>query len=247
MRKRNVIILGCGRSGTSCLTGSISSAGYSIGGKGHAGNEGNPKGYFETKEVNNINDTMLFADTRSILTEGSQHGWLARFPNGMSPQELPDTARRIRAVLEKQPFCIKDPRFSYTLPIWRQYFSDPVCICVVRHPGAVVNSMIKNCRTAPYLSKIKIDRDICYDIWRHMYTHLLRHATLNWIFLHYDQIVNGDGLDIVETAIGSKVDKDFPSAQLCRSGISKDVPKDVDVIYETLCFKAGYDGHEEGR
>ena len=120
---RNCFILGCGRSGTSCLAGCITSnGGYNIGGKGHTGNQGNPRGYFETKEVNNINDTMLFEDKRSILTEGSRHGWLTRFPINESPQVLPDTMHRIKAVTEKRPFCLKDPRFSYTLTVW-QYVS----------------------------------------------------------------------------------------------------------------------------
>ena len=241
MTGRNVIILGCGRSGTSCLTGCIASTEYSIGGKGHPGNQGNPKGYFETKEVNNINDMMLFSDPRSVLTKGSQHGWLARFPVDMFPKELPNTEARIKSIVSRQPFCLKDPRFSYTLPVWSQYLPDVACICVIRHPGAVVNSMMKNCETAPYLSRIKIDRSICYDIWVSMYDHLLCLAKSDWLFLHYDQILDQSGLDDVEELIETKIDRSFPTTSLCRSEQAEDVPVLVVKIYEALCDKARYE------
>lgn len=243
MKKRNVIILGCGRSGTSCLAGSIatSGCGYSIGGQGHSGNESNPKGYFETKEVNNINDTMLFADSRSVLTQGSQHGWLARFPIDAFPKELPDTSTRIKRIVSKQPFCLKDPRFAYTLPVWNQYLPDVACICVIRHPGAVVSSMMQNCKTAPYLSRIKIDRGICYEIWINMYDHLLCLAKPDWLFLHYDQILNQSGLDDVEKLIGTKTDRNFPTASLCRSEQEEDIPEDVTGMYAELCNRAKYE------
>lgn len=238
--QRNCIILGCGRSGTSCLAGSISAAGYNIGGKGHAGNLGNPKGYFETSEVNGINDTMLFSDSRSVFTEGSRHGWLTRFPVNEYPKPLPDTGSRIKEVLKSQPFCIKDPRLAYTLPVWQVYIPDTAYICMIRHPGAVVNSMMENCRTAPYLSKIKINRSICYDIWRNMYHHLMRHAQPEWIFLHYNQILNGTGLDRVEDMLGVRVDKSFPDTSLCRSDSADDVPKDILKLYTSLRWQAGY-------
>ena len=237
---KNCLILGCGRSGTSMLAGSIATAGYSIGGRGHAGNLGNPKGYFETREINNINDNMLFADSRSQFTQGSRHGWLTRFPIGSIPRPLPDTESRIKAVTQTQPFCLKDPRFSYTLPIWQLYLPEVQYICMIRHPGAVVNSMMQNCKTAPYLSKIQIDRWICYDIWRCMYAHILRHATSEWIFLHYNQILHGNGLDVVESLLNIEVNKEFPTATLCRSEQTNDIPGDIWHTYQLLCAKAKY-------
>jgi hypothetical protein len=241
----NCLIVGCGRSGTSCLAGSIAAYGYNIGGTGHAGNHSNPKGYFETKEVNGINDTMLFADKRSVFTQGGRHGWLTRFPIGMCPRPLPDTESRIRAVVESEPFCLKDPRFSYTLPIWQTYLPHVTYICVFRHPGAVVNSMLKNCKTAPYLSNIQIDRQICYDIWRNMYAHLLCHATPEWIFLHYSQVLDGTGLDVVESLLSIKSDRNFPTATLCRSEQADDVPMDIWQTYVSMCLRAGYQEGEE--
>lgn len=240
--RKNCFILGCGRSGTSCLAGSVASSGYNIGGVGHAGNKGNPRGYFETKEVNNINDTMLFEDSRSIFTHGSRHGWLTMFPVGICPSQLPNTEARIKSIISSEPFCLKDPRFSYTLPVWKKYLPKTYYVCVFRHPGAVVNSMMKNCETAPYLSKIKIDRSICYHIWRLMYAHLLHHAELNWLFLHYNQILDGTGLDRVESLLDTKVNRNFPTKTLCRSEKAFDIPTDIRETYRLLCSLAKYKG-----
>ena len=240
---KNVFILGAGRSGTSMVAGAIAGDGkYNIGGVGHPGNEGNRFGYFETKEVNGINDDMLFSDKRSVFTQGSRHGWLTRFPTNEYVQTLPDTISRIRSVISQKPFCLKDPRFAFTLPIWQYCLldQDVVYICMIRHPGAVVNSMIKNCMTAPSLSKIKIDRKICYDIWRNMYSHILRRANTSWTFLHYHQVLDGDGLDIVESLLDTKVNRDFLVKALCRSKREQDVPDDIMETYTDLCEIANY-------
>jgi len=237
---KNCLVVGCGRSGTSCMMGSICGSGYNIGGTGHAGNLGNPKGYFETKEVNNINDTMLFSDHRSMFTQGSKHGWLTRFPVDECPMELPDTAHRIRAILSTRPLCLKDPRFSYTLPIWRRYLPDAKHICMIRHPGEVVNSILRNCATAPYLSNIQIDKAICYDIWRHMYTHLLRHANIEWVFVHYYQLLDGSKFDDIDALLDIQSDRCFPTKSLRRSDRDDSVPRDVMDLYLRICEFARY-------
>lgn len=240
---RNVIITGAGRSGTSMVAGSIASSGkYNIGGIGHPGNEGNRFGYFETKEVNGINDDMLFQDNRSVFTQGSRHGWLTRFPVNEQIRTLLDTMSRIKSVISQKPFCLKDPRFAFTLPVWQYYMlgQDVAYICMIRHPGAVVNSMLKSCMTAPYLSRIKIDREICYDIWRNIYAHILRRANTDWTFLHYHQVLDGDGLDIVESLLDTKVNRNFLVKALCRSRPEQDVPDDIMETYIDLCKMANY-------
>jgi len=190
--------------------------------------------------VNGINDVMLFSDPRTILTKGSHHGWLSRFPEHECPKELHNTSSRIEAVLSHRPFCLKDPRFSYTLPVWKKHLFDVSYICVIRHPGAVVNSIMQNCKTAPYLSNIEIDRSICYDIWANMYNNLLCLAEPDWLFLHYNQILGGSGLDCVENLLETEVNKNFPTSSLCRSKQAQDVPICVMDLYNILCDRAGY-------
>lgn len=230
--------MGSGRSGTSMLAGSLANSGFNIGGKGHGPNEGNPKGYFETKEVNGINDKMLFNDTRTTITSGSRHGWLTRFPIDGHPKQLANTESLIRQLVWGQrPFCLKDPRFCYTLPIWRPYLMHTAFICVFRNPAQVVSSIMKNCATAPYLSKIEINEDICYDIWMCMYRHIVsKHMDHgSWLFLSYEQILKGNGLDQVEGFLETKVDRDFVDPSLCREEKIGDCPRHVRYMFNTLC------------
>src|SRR5712692_8846296 len=56
---RNCFILGCGRSGTSLTAGLFAQSGYFMGDHLYVGDEGNPKGYFEDREINGINEGLL--------------------------------------------------------------------------------------------------------------------------------------------------------------------------------------------
>ena len=40
--------------------------------------------------------------------------------------------------MAQQPLCLKDPRFSYTLPAWERYLGAFTVLCVFRDPVAVV-------------------------------------------------------------------------------------------------------------
>ena len=55
----NVIILGSGRSGTSMIAGALTKAGYYIGDNPYPPRKTNPKGFFETREVNHVNEILL--------------------------------------------------------------------------------------------------------------------------------------------------------------------------------------------
>ena len=59
MNQRNCLILGSGRSGTSMAAGILAKAGYFMGEEIWPANEGNPKGQFEDREVNQINDQLI--------------------------------------------------------------------------------------------------------------------------------------------------------------------------------------------
>ena len=59
MNQRNCLILGSGRSGTSMAAGILARAGYFMGEELWPADIGNPKGYFEDREVNKINDELI--------------------------------------------------------------------------------------------------------------------------------------------------------------------------------------------
>ena len=62
---RNIIILGSGRSGTSMLAGCLSTSGYFMGDNLYKKRESNPKGFFENKEINTINEDILSLVTKN--------------------------------------------------------------------------------------------------------------------------------------------------------------------------------------
>lgn len=246
---RNCLILGCGRSGTSMLSGTLNGAGYYMGGKLYRPRKANPKGFFEAIAINAINEKLLspLAPSRSrhlflrIWRAGfPSERWLARIPVG-TPIHVPSRiTRRIRQQVARRPFAFKDPRFCYTLPAWRpQLPSDTVFLCIFREPGRTVASIIKECR-ARY-PDIAIDEKEAFGVWTDMYTHIL-HTHCHegtWLFVHYDQVLDGSALPVVEEHLGVRVDRSFADARLKRAPLIES-PESAAAAYRELCTLAGY-------
>jgi hypothetical protein len=249
---RDCVILGAGRSGTSLLAGSLAGAGYYMGDYLYQGNAANPKGFFEDPEINGLNEALLagvtprkrgglFAPWHRHRPGGGQR-WLARVAPG-TPIRCPRwVARRIAEETARTPFCFKDPRFSYTLPAWRPWLRDTVFVCVFREPDRTAASMVKEAREAPYLRNLEIDVPAALEVWRLMYRHILdihRHQD-EWLFIHYDQALDGSGLDRLEAALGAPVDRSFADRALKRSPSGGVVPPATLATYRELCELAGY-------
>src|SRR6185437_1628887 len=133
MSQRNCLILGSGRSGTSMAAGILAQTGYFMGDDLWPADIGNPKGYFEDREVNTINDEL------------------------------------IAVVKARQAFCFKDPRFSYTLSVWRHYIGDALLLCVFRDPGVTASSMVRECKRAEHMQGTEVDERWALKVWEAMY------------------------------------------------------------------------------
>lgn len=170
MNQRNCLILGSGRSGTSMAAGILAKAGYFMGEEIWPANEGNPKGQFEDREVNQINDQLiasvsskspphvlrrLFYGDAPVL--GDLQHWVAVLRPGVPIPCAPAMSGRIAAVTAHQPFCLKDPRFSYTLPAWRPHIGDALLLCVFRDPSVTASSIVRECNTADYMKPLGVD------------------------------------------------------------------------------------------
>jgi hypothetical protein len=239
MRTRNCLILGSGRSGTSLLAGTLRGAGYYVGECLIEANDANPKGFFEDYEVNAINEELL-----TPMTPTYSYGWrwLAAIPIG-TPLPCQDAVNaRIEAQTARAPFCFKDPRFCYTLPAWRPFLPETAFLCVFREPSRTANSILKECRTAPYLAGLRIDFARAVEIWRLMYRHVLdvHRQVGHWLFVHYDQLVTGVALARIEAMLGVSADRSFPDPALKRS--AREGPTDAAAlrVYRELCDLAGY-------
>ena len=234
------------------VAGCLAKAGYFMGDRLYPPRESNPKGFFEDPEINGINEELLAQVTprrppllgRWSFKDRPTYGqrWLARVELGV---EMPVPFRiqqRIQHVTKREPFCFKDPRFSYTLPAWRPFLRNTVFICVFRDPASTVASILKECATARYLRNFRITRDQAIQVWILMYEHILeKHMHLGeWLFLHYNQVFTREGLDRLESFTEASVDRSFPDPTLRRSFSNDPVPEEAVRIYKKLCKLAGY-------
>jgi hypothetical protein len=245
---RNCLILGSGRSGTSMVAGTVAKAGYFMGDRLLPPSDGNPKGYFEDYEINDINEDLLASvvPKRPIIF-GNEHFrhrplrgqfWVACLPLGTQISPSPALIPRLQRAVLREPYCFKDPRFCYTLPVWRPYLKNVAFVCAFRDPGATVASILKECQYAP----IVLTFGHALRAWTQMYTHVLqihRHHG-DWLFLHYNQLLSNDGLKRLQLFLDAQVDGSFPEASLNRSVSTKRVPGKSWRVYEELCDLAGY-------
>ena len=257
--QRNCIILGSGRSGTSMTAGVLRNAGYFMGEQLNPPNETNPKGQFESYEINRINEELLSQVTpkrpTNILGEllfrsrpvfGQR--WLCRLPVDTSIPSPPRLENQIRLLTNRQPFCYKDPRFSYTLPAWRPFCRNVVFVCIFRHPGTVIASILNQCEKVVHLRNFSINANQAFEVWELMYSHILkRHYPEDgeWMFLHYNQFIDGTACDRLEKKLEANVDRDFPDRLLNHSKQQNNVPTRILALYAELCDLAGYKGKGE--
>lgn len=249
----NCLVIGSGRSGTSMVAGTLSGAGYFMGNRLLSPTSINPKGYFESKDIEQINEQLLSqvvpARPRGMLGNFFRHRptrnqrWLARVPVGkqiICPDEI---AIKIKDIVQKEPFCFKDPRFCYTLPAWKPFIDNTVYLCIFRHPSATASSIMKVRAKHKYLHDLALDFQQALEVWRLMYQHILqihRHEG-QWLFMHYNQVLTNEGLDRIEEFVDGKIDRSFPDLSL-RNALPDDrgVNSQVREVYEELCRIAEY-------
>jgi hypothetical protein len=251
---RNCLILGSGRSGTSLTCGVLASAGYFMGNNLLRGDNENPKGYFESPEINEINEQLLaeVVPTRPKGVVGDlffrsrpphlQH-WLS--PVSINAQFHPsrDLLVRINNLMRSEPFCFKDPRFSYTLPVWRPFLRDAVFVCVFRDPSTTAASILSKCKGDPFLRSLSMTYKQALKIWAHMYQHILEihyPAGGDWLFAHYDQILTSRALDRLGAILHVPVDRRFLDLSLKRSKPLKPISTEIRNLYDKLCQLAGH-------
>jgi hypothetical protein len=258
---RNVLILGCGRSGTSLAAGTLAGAGYFMGEGLHPARFSNPKGFFESGQINRLNEAILalVLPARPVDPVGARlfrdrplqgQRWLSHVPLGTDFAALPGPlVARMQEAVGRAPFCFKDPRFCYTLPAWRPWLgSDTAFLCVFRHPAIAVESILKECRDMPNLRTLAIDFERALLVWSLMYRHVLgvhRHRG-DWLFVHYDQFFEGRTLDRVAAFAEAPLDRSFPDRALSRTRPVREVSRVARSLYHTLCALAGHEGEPAG-
>jgi hypothetical protein len=239
---RNVLILGSGRSGTSMLAGTLARAGWFVGESPYAPRASNPKGFFESAEINGINEYLLAEALPPSEGTRDWQRWLARLPDDLECRASARVDERIRASVRRAPWCFKDPRLCYTLPVWRPHVGAAALVCVFRDPAVTARSIVKECRDEEYLHGLGMDAARALEVWNCMYRRVLdRHRREgDWLFLHYEQALTPAGLERVERFVGAPISRDFPDQALRRTRADDALPGDVAATYAELCELAGF-------
>jgi hypothetical protein len=243
----SALVIGCGRSGTSMAAGTLAGAGYFMGERLHPARHSNPKGFFESGEINQINEALLtpLVPARPEVPKALRQGqrWLAEVPlDAAIPPPQPDVARRMERAVAQRPFCFKDPRFCYTLPVWRPLLGGAVMLCVFRHPAISAQSIVKECRDMENLHNLEMDFARAVAVWSCMYRHVIalhRHQG-RWLFVEFQQFFEPGALERIGRFIGSTIDAGFPQQTLRRTRSERHPGPEALAIYEELADLAGF-------
>lgn len=249
-RRRDVVVVGSGRSGTSLAAGLVSTAGHHMGRHLVRASDANPLGFFEDYRTLLLNEQLLEPYTKDVpesrFTDGPAYPeplgdlqrWLAVLWLETVVEPTPELAAKLPASITGRPWCRKDPRFCYTLPAWEPLIGDAVRLCVFREPSRTANSMMK----LAVQQRVALSFDGGLEIWAASYLQVLRRHRHRgeWVFVHYDQLLDGTGLARIEAAIGARLDPRMADPALRRAPVSGGWPAGIGEIYDELCDAAGY-------
>lgn len=141
-----LIVLGMHRSGTSVLARLLNLMGAYFGPEGLStgANQENPKGFWERKDVRQLNDSVLQAagcDWNRVLSLN-----IAALPKVAVDDFNKRAAQLVLELDGHRPWFLKEPRFCLLLPLWRRFLEVPVGIHIYRHPVEVASSLYKRNR-----------------------------------------------------------------------------------------------------
>jgi hypothetical protein len=247
---RNVVVVGSGRSGSSLVAGLVATAGHHMGRRLLRANDANPRGFFEDYRTLLVNEQLLAPYTECLpqprFTQGQIYPrplvelqrWLAVVWPEVAVVPRPELEPKMRATLAASPWCRKDPRFCHTLPVWEPLFGDAVRVCVFRQPSQTANSMVSLARR----QQVGLTFDGALEVWAAAYLRVLRRHRHRgeWLFLHYEQVLDGSGIGPLEQAVGARLDRGFVEPGLNRSPADGRWPEPVGEIYDELCEAARF-------
>lgn len=250
---KNCLIFGSGRSGTSMLSGILHDAGYYMGENLYHPNEANPKGFFENGTINGINEMILSCyQSDERFNRSRFQRWLMVLDSNIKVKCK--DAVVINEIEEETsqpfPFGYKDPRFSYTLPVWLPYLpNDTKLICIFRKPQDTVQSVVKECVTADYLDDLFVNEEYLYSMWENVYKRILNYEERiqkNIIYIHYNQVFDKEVINKLSNILEVELDNSFADIELKRTNVKMEyVPQQCVDIYNELCRRSNYDHYLE--
>jgi hypothetical protein len=228
---KNLIILGSGRSGTSAVAGLFRSVpGIFYGYDTLERSEGNPTGYYEDEVVNATNNLLLrqmtgvtlldvlpewlrpWASKRVSWTHRDTRSlWLACPKRPLRWSMSYDTGHLVCRMTRHQPFCFKDPRFGFTLPLWRPFLpKDTRFIVVFRDPVQTIRSILRDAVELYGDRPLPVTERWAVDHWKLIHNRILEQraadTSSDWLFLDLDSVLSGEAIAAIEKFCGCQVD-----------------------------------------
>jgi hypothetical protein len=228
----SVVIAGAPRSGTSMLAEAFVRAGHRAGDRLIPASPENPNGFFESLDVNAANDDLLAAlETVEGTVRPPRHlWWLGAFVGPTAPDDGADTAPQRNRLVPDDPFVLKDPRFSHTMPSWPM-LSSALRIVMVREPSEVaasVRSMSAVVRSTP---PFEASTAHCGAMWTATYASALEWSDESTIFVDVRALRAGTALASLAEITGVGLSADHVSSGLHRHGTaSAECPVDPTVL-----------------
>lgn len=143
--RRALLVLGMHRSGTSALTRVLNIYGAGLPATLLPANSGNETGFWESPEINRLNDTVL--ERSGVAWDSPEWFSLPPVPPAVTSNFARELAALIVAEFGEAPLIVvKDPRLCRLLPLWRQALAllaiQPYAVLMVRHPLESAASML---------------------------------------------------------------------------------------------------------
>lgn len=221
-------------------------SGYHLGGRLMGSSEGNPHGYFESYEIEWMNENILEAclpqRASGFLARFQQHipvrpaHWLAIQRHVLTQKAQPQWLETLHKAKRQEPWCFKDPRFSYSLPVIREHLDNPVYLVVFRSPEDTAVSMQKEYEAQNWKRFVRADRKHFLKVWEAMYRQILDHHSTEgeWVFLHYDEVLDGSAKPRLEAALNAELDWSGVDPALKRSQADSPIANPWLRTYRTL-------------
>ena len=194
------------------VVGLFRDSGAYLGEQSYEGRPANPFGFYEDREINALNN--------EIVKELIHWRVFQRFPSAVrskmydTPASLwlhvPKRLRRINvrkltidamcAHFRQQPFCLKDPRFSTTLPWWRPYLpAETRFIVLFRDADRTVDSMLREAAES-YSPPLALTADWAFRAWLRTYDRILHELSQEgeWLFVNFDQVLSLEAIPAIE-------------------------------------------------
>ena len=195
-RERNVaaapliLVVGMHRSGSSLLGAMLQAIGVATPGDLIAADEHNPEGYFERRDITDLQEQLLISLGRWWPGPDGMRDlpadWLTRPETHQAVAEL----RHCLAEEQKHqqgPWAIKDPRSSLLLPLWRRVCGEleiPLrLLLAVRDPAEVAASLCRRDAAAAGMTPERAEQ----LWWRHHQAVLCHSTGLPLSVIHYSR------------------------------------------------------------